>query len=229
MIAFVVTAGPAYVLTKKISANLENMIVIGAALIIGGIVMGLVDLWYGEQATAKAVQPALATVPDDGHEPGAVLQYEPQPELPGVTSAVEQMSLKQAVWIGICQILSAVFPGTSRSMSTIAAGQVAGMTRAAALEFSFYLSIPTMFVATLYSLYKAIFPKHSLGAAIAPVEMDGQKWVILAIGFIVSFFVAWGVVAWFMSWVRRRGFTPFAIYRVIVGAAVLAWAIHHQG
>ena len=62
---------------------------------------------------------------------------------------MEEMSLGQAVWIGACQILSAVFPGTSRSMSTIAAGQLAGMSRASALEFSFFLSMPTMVVATV--------------------------------------------------------------------------------
>ena len=62
----------------------------------------------------------------------------------------------QAIWIGACQILSAVFPGTSRSMSTIAAGQLMGMSRAAALEFSFFLSMPTMAVATLYTLLKSL-------------------------------------------------------------------------
>ena len=69
---------------------------------------------------------------------------------------VEQMSLPQAIWIGLCQVTSAVFPGTSRSMSTIAAGQVAGMTRSAALEFSFLVSIPTMITATLYDLVRSL-------------------------------------------------------------------------
>ena len=59
------------------------------------------------------------------------------------------MSIGQAVWIGLCQIFSAVFPGTSRSMSTITGGELAGMSRPAALEFSFFLSIPTMIVATV--------------------------------------------------------------------------------
>ena len=62
---------------------------------------------------------------------------------------MEEMNLFQAIWIGACQILSAVFPGTSRSMSTIAAGQIVGLSRPAALEFSFFLSMPTMTVATL--------------------------------------------------------------------------------
>jgi len=141
------------------------------------------------------------------------------------TDHVEEMSLGQAIWIGLCQILSAVFPGTSRSMSTIAAGQIAGMSRASALEFSFFLSIPTMVVATLYDLLKTLHPKHVAGAeAIAPLHVDSQGWVLLLIGFVVSFIVAYGVVAWFMNWVRSRGFAPFAIYRIVVGTAVLVWA-----
>src|SRR4029077_6255691 len=70
------------------------------------------------------------------------------------TWRMEDMSLAQAIWIGACQILSAVFPGTSRSMSTIAAGQLAGMSRGAALEFLFFFLIPTLVVATFFYLFK---------------------------------------------------------------------------
>ena len=139
------------------------------------------------------------------------------------TDDMEKMSLGQAVWIGACQVLSALFPGTSRSMSTITAGMLAGMTRPAALEFSFFLSIPTMVVATLYDLLKSLRP-HGEAAAIGSMPHTGHAWLVLAIGFVVSFVVAYGVVAWFMAWVRRRGFAPFAIYRIVVGAAVLWWA-----
>ncbi len=55
--------------------------------------------------------------------------------------------------------------------------------------------------------------------------MDAHGWLLLAIGFVVSFVVAYAVVAWFMSWVRSRGFVPFAVYRIAAGAAVLAWAL----
>src|SRR5438045_5464650 len=114
---------------------------------------------------------------------------------------MEGMSLGQAIWIGACQILSALFPGTSRSMSTIAAGQIAGMSRASALEFSFFLSIPTMVVATGYDFLKTvILHKGENHTTLPPVVMDTQRWIVLAIGFIVSFIVAYFVVAWFMSW-----------------------------
>ncbi len=133
------------------------------------------------------------------------------------------MNVARAVWIGAAQILSAVFPGTSRSMSTIAAGQVAGLSRSAALEFSFFLSMPTMVVATGYDLLKAIAPqtRDTSTEALAPVVMTAHNWIVLGIGFVVSFIVALAVVAWFMRWVRARGFVPFAIYRIVAGVVLL--------
>lgn len=206
MIAFFVTAGPAYLLKKLISANLEKPYVWGSALFLGGVIMWAVDyLWGGRE---KKYRKELALGPTD--------------EVPPLTSRMDGMSLMQSIWIGACQVLSAVFPGTSRSMTTIAAGQIGGLTRATALEFSFFLSIPTMFAATIFDFRKAVMPVDPKDA----VHMTGEYWVVLAIGFIVSFFVAWLVVAWFMSWVRRRGFTPFAIYRIILGLAVMIMARH---
>lgn len=136
---------------------------------------------------------------------------------------LEKMSLPQAAWIGAVQILSAVFPGTSRSMCTIAAGQVAGLSRSAALEFSFFLSMPTMIVATGYDLLKTVSPPQAAEttASLAPSAMNSHQWIVLAIGFVVSFIVALAVVAWFMRWVQRRGFAPFAIYRIVLGLLLL--------
>ena len=136
---------------------------------------------------------------------------------------MEEMSLPQAIWIGACQILSAVFPGTSRSMSTIAAGQIVGMSRPAALEFSFFLSMPTMVVATLYDLYKTLKPTQNTinEGNLAPLAVDLHQWIVLAIGFVVSFIVALAVVAWFMRWVRTKGFAPFAIYRIALAIVLI--------
>jgi undecaprenyl-diphosphatase len=107
-------------------------------------------------------------------------------------------------------------------MSTIAAGQLAGMSRASALEFSFFLSIPTMVVATCYDLLKSLMGKAENPIGVA--QMNAHGWVVLAIGFVVSFIVAYGAVAWFLGWVRKHGFAPFAVYRIILGSAVLYWA-----
>lgn len=200
LVAFLVTAIPAFLLSKLIGKNLENLFIMGTALLVGGAVMGIVDLWKS---------PAEKAGPE---APGSPIR----------TWSMDTMSMGQAVWIGACQILSAVFPGTSRSMATIAGGQLAGLSRSAALEFSFFLSLPTMLAATGYELLKVLLGKHAEGAA--PVRMDLHGWVILAIGFAVSFAVAYGSVAALMAWVRRHGFLPFALYRLVVGALVMTWA-----
>jgi undecaprenyl-diphosphatase len=142
------------------------------------------------------------------------------------TEQVEEMSLPQAVWIGLCQTLSAVFPGVSRSMSTIASGQLVGLSRPAALEFSFLLSIPTMIAATIWDLKKEVFPSDGVAAH---VVMTGSHWTVLIIGFVVSFIVALGVVEWFLYWVRKHGFTVFAIYRILLGGALLIWGAKYIG
>jgi undecaprenyl-diphosphatase len=200
LVAFVVTAIPAFLLTKIIGKHLESLYIMGTSLLVGGIVMWIVDAM---NTSAEAAGPQSG---------GGRIH----------TWAMETMSLGQAIWIGACQILSAVFPGTSRSMSTIAAGQLAGISRAAALEFSFFLSIPTMVVATCYDLLKSLRGKSANPIGVSQIDPHG--WVVLAIGFVVSFLVAYLSVAWFMAWVRKHGFAPFAVYRIIAGALVLAFA-----
>jgi len=200
MLAFVVTALPSFLLIKVIGKHLESPYVMGGALLIGGILM-----WFIDARNTKAEQAGEAAKNGLIH-----------------TWHMEDMSLLQAVWIGACQILSGLFPGTSRSMSTIAGGQLAGMSRASALEFSFFLSIPTMVMATAYTLWRSLRGKD--GNPIGVASIDAHGWIVLAIGFVVSFIVAYGSVAWFMAWVRKRGFGPFAIYRIILGILVLFFA-----
>jgi len=199
-VAFVVTAIPSFLLTKIIGKHLENLYIIGWSLLIGGIVMWVVDAMNAKSEAAG---------PSSG---GGRIR----------TWKMENMSLGQALWIGFCQIFSGVFPGTSRSMATIAGGQVAGMSRASALEFSFFLSIPTMFAATGYTLFKSLRGKGENPIGVS--QIDAHGWIVLAIGFVVSYIVAYASVAWFMGYVRKRGFAPFAVYRIIVGALVLVFA-----
>ena len=200
LIACACTSVPALLLHKWSEKNLGSITVIAIALLAGGIVMWVVDAW------SNRVEPR--------------------------TTHVEEMTLAQAIWIGLCQTLSAVFPGTSRSMSTIAAGQLAGLDRPTALEFSFLLSIPTMIAATGWDLIKEIHTSKTAGAAgvvAAHVVMNTERWVVLLIGTVVSFIVALGVVEWFLMWVRRHGFTVFAIYRIILGIALLIWGAKYLG
>lgn len=136
---------------------------------------------------------------------------------------VEEMSLWQAIFVGLCQTFSAVFPGTSRSMSTIASGQLVGLTRSTALEFSFLLSIPTMIAATGWDLYKEVLHPSTAQAAevVKPLVMNSERWIVLLIGLVVSFIVALGVVEWFLSWVRNHGLVIFAAYRIVLAIILL--------
>jgi undecaprenyl-diphosphatase len=199
-IAFAVTSAPALLLHKWSEKNLGSLTAMALALLIGGIIMWIVDVWS--------------------------TRYD------ATTTDVEEMGLGQAVWIGLCQTLSAIFPGVSRSMSTIAAGQLAGLDRPAALEFSFLLSIPTMIAATCWDLVKEIRPGKAAdgaAAAVAHVTMTGDRWIVLMIGLVVSFIVALGVVEWFLFWVRKHGFTVFSIYRILLGAALLLFGARFIG
>lgn len=131
------------------------------------------------------------------------------------TPKVENMSLGQAIGIGLTQILAAVFPGTSRSAATILPGMLMGLSREAAAEFSFFLAIPAMFAACGYSLLKELH-KHG---------MDAQHWMLMFIGTGVSFLVAWVVIAAFMSFIRKNSFIGFGIYRIIIAVVVYFWMV----
>jgi undecaprenyl-diphosphatase len=199
MIAFVCTSVPALLLRKWSERNLGSLTAMALALLIGGIVMWVVDV--------------------------RMSRYDAS------TTHVEEMTLTQSIWIGLCQTLSAVFPGVSRSMSTIAAGQMVGLDRPAALEFSFLLSIPTMIAATGWDFIKEVHASKSADAAMATahVVMTSERWIVLVIGLVVSFIVALGVVEWFLYWVRKHGFTMFAIYRILLGGALLIWGAKYIG
>lgn len=117
-----------------------------------------------------------------------------------------------AIWVGICQFMAGVFPGTSRSAATIFAAMVAGLTlRPAATEFAFLVGIPTMFAATGYEYVKA---RHAGGS---PADWSG-----IALGFVVSGIVAFIAVKWLLRYVQSHRFTLFAWYRIVLGVALLA-------
>jgi undecaprenyl-diphosphatase len=113
-----------------------------------------------------------------------------------------------AIGIGFIQCL-AMIPGTSRAAATIIGAMLLGASRAVAAEFSFFLAIPTMAAASAYSLLK-----HETSLTI-------MQWEALAVGFIVSFLVAWGVIAFFMNYIRKNTFVPFAWYRIALAVVIL--------
>ncbi len=121
---------------------------------------------------------------------------------------IKTLTFKMAVIIGFFQCLAMV-PGTSRSAATIIGGLALGLNRAVAAEFSFFLAIPTMFGATLLKIIKD------------GVAFTGSEWLIIALGFVVSFVVALAVIKLFMGYITKKDFKIFGYYRIILGVVML--------
>ena len=130
----------------------------------------------------------------------------------------DDVSWTEAALMGVAQVVAAVFPGASRSGSTIMTGLALGMKRPAATEFSFLLGIPTMFAASALDLFR--YRKQLIGH-------DHQLIIDIVLGFIVSAIVAFFVVKWLLRFVISHTFNSFAIYRVILGVALLAALATH--
>ncbi|HOJ78530.1 MAG TPA: undecaprenyl-diphosphate phosphatase [Bacillota bacterium] len=163
---------------KQIQKCLFNPIVVGTALLLGGIAL-------------------------------VVLESRNQSK-PSKINTISELNYLTALKIGIIQCLAMV-PGVSRSAATIIGAMLLGTSRVVAAEFSFFLAIPIMAAASAYSLYKD------------GIAFSVQQYIVLAIGFIVSFLVAWGVIAAFIKFVSQKNFKPFGYYRIFLGVAVLVY------
>lgn len=133
---------------------------------------------------------------------------------PGDDVSVAELPLRQVIGIGLAQCLSMI-PGISRSGATIMGALAMGVGRKTAAEFSFFLAVPTMLGA---STLEILDRRNELASGTMPVG-----WGEIAIGFVVSFVVAMAVIKAFVAYVSRHGFAPFAWYRIVVGAAAIAW------
>lgn len=124
-------------------------------------------------------------------------------------NSLSALSYKDALIIGLFQVVAAVLPGTSRSGATIVGGLMIGVSRAVAAEFTFFLAIPVMFGASLLKLVK-------FGLAFSVLEF-----FILVIGMVVAFFVSIFVIRFLMSYIKKHDFKVFGWYRIVLGAFVL--------
>lgn len=126
------------------------------------------------------------------------------------TKTLEEMTYQQALWLGVVQSL-AIIPGVSRSAATIAGGLLSGFSRSAIVEFSFLLAIPTMSAATSLDLLKS------------GTSFSGGEWFSLALGFAISFAVAFAAVKWLLRFIQTHDFTIFGLYRLAI--ALVFWFI----
>lgn len=128
---------------------------------------------------------------------------------------VETISWWVATWVGVAQVLAGVFPGASRSATTVIAAMLLGCSRMAATEFSFLVGIPTMFAASLYLGWEEL---RDRGVEAMTAEMGD-----FALGFAVSIVTAFLAVKWLLGFLRTHDFRPFAWYRLALGLGLLGW------
>jgi undecaprenyl-diphosphatase len=126
---------------------------------------------------------------------------------PAQITRLEHVGVRSAFWVGVAQCVSLI-PGMSRSGSTIVGGLLAGLDRKVATEYSFFLALPTMIAATAYKMITS----QSL--------FSNQDYLALGLGLVVSFVVAWAVIAAFLTFVQRHSLRVFAYYRLLLGTAV---------
>jgi undecaprenyl-diphosphatase len=177
-------------------SRLDTPLVVGLALVIGGVLLYALEMVRGRVAPAPAG--TLAANPE------VVGNAVPQPKLDDITPL-------QALWIGCAQVLAVLFPGTSRSGASIVGGWLVGLDRVTATAFSFYLGLPTLGAAGLYKLYKARDTLSSLPGG-APA---------LIVGTVVSGVTAFLAVSWLLNYVSRNTFKGFAVYRIVAGGVIL--------
>ena len=192
-LGFAPTAIVGLLLRKKIKALLFGPGPVAAALVVGGVVMIAIELLRARTIAKPAGVPYDGAQRDVAATAGLV--------------GLEHVTPVRALLIGLGQCVS-MLPGSSRSMCTIVAGQLTGLSTATAAEFSFLLGLPTLGAATIYEAYKS---REVLG------EMGALN---VLVGLVVSFLVAWAVIAAFLAYLKRRGLVPFGIYRIILGLVV---------
>lgn len=178
LVAFIPAVIAGLLFKDYIDMLLENVVVVGVALFIGGIVFLFIDRWA----------------------PG------------GTDTGAQPIGWKKAFTIGVWQCVAMV-PGVSRSAATIIGGLTQGLTRKHAAEFSFFLAVPTMFAATVKSLYDYLKD----GDAFTNEHMQ-----LFAVGNVVAFVVAIIAIRGFIGFLTKHGFRAFGWYRIVVGGAIIA-------
>jgi undecaprenyl-diphosphatase len=196
-------------LEKPIKALLFKPVPVAIALIVGGIVLWLVEQRFALAFTPqRSVQPAVASGVDGLRE---TLRQQRVSQRDGKVH-LDAITTREAIVIGMAQVLAAIFPGTSRSGATIVGAMLCGLNRPTAAAFSFFLGIPVLLGGGLLDLYQS---RDELGAVSGGVPA-------IVVGTVVSFISALLVINWLLKFIAKNDFKVFAIYRVALGAIILA-------
>lgn len=185
-----------------IDQMLGSPVIVAVSLVIGGIVLLFVDKWFPQSALNQ--------------EPDILAHHLTKQE---VIEAEEKLSFKKAFIIGFWQVL-AMIPGVSRSAASIIGGMQQKLTRNFAAEFSFFLAVPTMFAATIYSLVMKDWGEQKQ-KGYEVIMATEQNMIAFAVGNVVAFVVALLAIRFFIGYLQRHGFRLFGWYRIIAGLILL--------
>ena len=187
---------------EKKTINLWLKVIVGVlpAMVLGLLFDDLIDAYLFNPMTVAAMLLIWGLIIIFVEKRNKNIKYESLADVPYIT----------ILMIGFFQCL-AMIPGTSRSAATIMGAMILGLSRPAAAEFSFFLAIPTMLGATLLKLVK------NLGG------FTGYQWLLILIGMVLSFIVAFVVIKKFLSYVKKHDFIPFGIYRIILAVIVFVY------
>jgi undecaprenyl-diphosphatase len=188
LIAFIPAAVLGFLFHDPIKAVLFKPVPVALAFVIGGVIILFAERWYQKHTSHQSPQQIAPTI-----------------------DSVDALTPMDAFKLGLAQC-AALIPGTSRSGATIIGGLFFGLSRKCATEFSFFLAIPTLLAATVYSLWKE---RALLSAADIPM---------FGVGFIAAFVSAFLCVRWLLRYISTHDFSPFAWYRIVFGLMVLATA-----
>jgi len=181
------------------------------AIIPSGVIGILFDDWF-EAHLHKAVPVAIALIVYGI----AFLFLEKLPHRREQIISTDAITYRTAFLIGAFQVLS-LFPGTSRSGSTILGAMLLGLTRTAAAEFSFFMAVPTMLGASGIKILKFVLDGET--------AISQNEWVILLIGCLTAFLVSLAAIRYLMDYVKRHSFAPFGVYRIVLGVLVIGAAL----
>jgi undecaprenyl-diphosphatase len=189
-------------ISMKSHPNLWFLIGIGLAFLPAALVGFIAHEWIKTQLFTPVTVAASLIVG------GIIILFVERTGQRARTDRLLDVSLRSALLIGLAQCVSLI-PGMSRSGSTIVGGLLAGLDRRVATEYSFFLALPTMIAATIYQMIKS------------QASLSQQDYIVLAVGLVVSFYVAWAVIAVFLTYVQRHTLRVFAYYRMVLGVLVL--------
>lgn len=180
LLAFIPAAVIGLLAGDFLEETLFNPVVVAGALIVGGLMFIFIERFF----TGKHENPEDSEISDD------------------------PLTLRQALIVGCWQVLALV-PGMSRSGMSIIGGMLAGLDRRRATQFSFYLAIPTLGAATVYSLLRDLS------------ELNSSDLQFLFVGAVISGIVAWVSIGWLLRYVSKNNFIPFGYYRIALGIVIL--------